>query len=125
MGIDREPAAEAARVSPVRSLLLALVAIAAMPNGLFFSPWFDSVLFMLPRAAAAFFITGHMAMFYLAGIFLWLLTLVLAGIPAALYELACGRRRPTLVALLIWLVAALLLGIPSFQSAIELLQEPS
>lgn len=125
MDVDREPTRETPRVSPARTAMLALVAIAAMPNGLFFSPWFDSVLFMLPRAAAAFFITGHMAQFYLAGIFLWLLTVVLAGIPAALYELARRRRQPTFGALLIWLVTALILGIPSFQAAIELLQEPS
>lgn len=107
-----------------RSLLLLLVAVAAMPNGLFFSPLFDSVLFMLPRTAAAFFIKGQTAMFYLTGIVLWLFTLVLAGIPAAIYDRV--RRLPggSPVSLLIWLLAALLLSIPSLQAAFELFVEP-
>ena len=124
MGLDRAPLATPPRVSPLRTLLLALTAMAAMPNGLFFSPWFDSVLFMLPRAAAPFFVAGETATFYLTGIFLWLFTLVLAGIPAALCEHVVGRTRWPLVPFLVWLGAALALIIPSFQSALELLSEP-
>lgn len=116
--------ARTARPSPARAAMLALIGIAAMPNGLFFSPWFDSVLFMVPRAASALLVTGEAATFYLTGAFLWLLTLVLAGIPAALYERLRGLRQPTFGAQLIWLVAALALCIPSFQSLLELLAEP-
>lgn len=125
MGVTEERAPTPPRVSPARTAMLALVAIAAMPNGLYFSPWFDSVLFLLPRAASAFFIRSHEALFYLTGMLLWLMTLVLAGVPAALYEFARRRRQPTFSALLVWLIAALLLSIPSFRAALELLQEPS
>lgn len=112
------------RVSPVRALLLALIAVAAMPNGLFFSPLFDSFLYYVPRAASVFFLRGQEVTFYLTGIVLWLFTLVLAGIPAALYERIRGAKESTLASLLIWLVTALVLSIPSFMALAELMSEP-
>ena len=124
--MDVSPADPAAphRVSPLRTVLLALAACAAMPNGLFFSPLFDSVLFILPRASSAFFLTGETATFYMAGALLWLTTLALAGIPAALYERFATRRQTSLVALLIWIAAACALSFPSINAAIDLLTDP-
>lgn len=112
------------RPSLLRGLLLALIAAAAMPNGMFFSPLFDSVLFMIPRTAAAFFIKGSTATFYLTGIALWLLTLVLAGIPAAIYDRVRGLPHGSMASLIIWLLTALALSIPSLQAAAELFAEP-
>lgn len=112
------------RVSIVRALLLALVAIAAMPNGLYFSPLFDSVLYYVPRAASAFFLRGQEVTFYLTGIVLWLFTLGVAGIPAAIYDRIRGLREGSAVSLLIWLVFALVLSIPSFMAFSELMADP-
>lgn len=123
MGVT-EPGRAPAKSSLLRSLLLLLVAIAAMPNGMFFSPLFDSVLFMIPRTAAAFFIKGQTATFYLTGLTLWLFTLVLAGIPSAIYDRVRGLPAGSAVSLLIWLAMAVLLSIPSLQVAAELFQEP-
>jgi hypothetical protein len=112
------------RASPARALLLALVAIAAMPNGLYFSPLFDSVLYYVPRAASAFFLRGQEVTFYLTGVVLWLLTLGLAGIPAAVYERIRGLKESSIASLLIWLVTALILSIPSFLALAEIMGEP-
>lgn len=112
------------RASPARALLLALVAIAAMPNGLYFSPLFDSVLYYVPRAASAFFLRGQEVTFYLTGVVLWLLTLGLAGIPAAVYERIRGLKESSIASLLIWLVTALILSIPSFLALAEMMGEP-
>lgn len=112
------------RASPVRALLLALVAVAAMPNGLYFSPLFDSVLYYVPRAASAFFLRGQEVTFYLTGVVLWLFTLGLSGIPAAIYERIRGLRESSIASLLIWLVSALLLSIPSFLALAEIMGEP-
>jgi hypothetical protein len=124
MALAGEDAAAGRRVSPLRALLLALIAVAAMPNGLYFSPLFDSVLYYVPRAASAFFLRGQEVTFYLTGIVLWLFTLGLAGIPAAIYERIRGLREGSLASLLIWLVFALVLSIPSFMAFSELMSEP-
>lgn len=124
MDVSADNRRAATRVSPLRTVLLALAAISAMPNGLFFSPWFDSVLFMLPRASSAFLVTGDMATFYLTGVLLWLITLALAGIPAALYERIVAKGQPTIVPMLVWMLTALVLSIPSFRSAMDLFAEP-
>lgn len=125
MGVNADhPEDPGRRPSVLRGLLLALIAAAAMPNGMFFSPLFDSVLFMIPRTAAAFFIKGPTATFYLTGIALWLLTLVLAGIPAAIYDRARSLPHGSMASLLIWLLTAFLLSFPSLQAALELFAEP-
>lgn len=112
------------RASPLRALLLALIACAAMPNGLYFSPLFDPVLYYVPRAASALFLRGQEVTFYLTGIVLWLFTLGIAGIPAKLYERIRGLQESSVASLLIWLVAALLLSIPSFMALAEIVAEP-
>ncbi|RTL70593.1 MAG: hypothetical protein EKK41_12265 [Hyphomicrobiales bacterium] len=119
-----EPRTGHRRASPVRALLLALVAIAAMPNGLYFSPLFDSVLYYVPRAASALFLRGQEVTFYLTGAVLWLFTLGVAGIPAAIYERIRGLKESSIASLLIWLVTALILSIPSFMALAEIMGEP-
>ena len=52
------------------------------------------------------FLTGETSTFYMSGMLLWLVTLGLAGIPAALYERFFTRRQPSVVSLLIWIAAA-------------------
>jgi len=116
--------APARRPSALRALLLALIAIAAMPNGLYFSPFFDIVLFLIPRASAPFFIKGQMATFYFTGVMLWLLTMALSGIPAAIWDRIRGLPYGSPASLLIWLVAAMALSIPSLLAFYELLLEP-
>jgi hypothetical protein len=110
----------ARRPSPVRMLLLFLIAAASMLNGLYFSPFFDIVLFIIARPAAAFFIKGQAATFYLTGLVLWLFTLVLAGIPAALWERVRRLPQTNMTSLVIWLIAAMALSIPSVMAAYEL-----
>lgn len=112
------------RVSPMRALMLALIAVAAMPNGLYFSPLFDSFLYYVPRAASVLFLRGPEVTFYLTGIVLWLFTLVLSGIPAAVFERIRGARESTFASLVIWLLTALVLSIPSFMALAELMSEP-
>lgn len=125
MGVNIDSSEDPARrPSILRGLLLALIAAAAMPNGMFFSPLFDSVLFMIPRTAAAFFVKGSTATFYLTGIALWLLTLVLAGIPAAIYDRVRGLPHGSMASLVIWLLTAFVLSFPSLQAAFELFAEP-
>ncbi|MDX2202129.1 MAG: hypothetical protein NW223_05225 [Hyphomicrobiaceae bacterium] len=124
MALAGEGAEGRRRASPARAVLLALIAMAAMPNGLYFSPLFDSVLYYVPRAASAFFLRGQEVTFYLTGFVLWLFTLVISGIPAAAYERLRGLRDSSAVSLVIWLVVALVLSVPSLMALAELMAEP-
>lgn len=103
---DRTVAASARGPSPVRMLLLLLIGVVAMGNGLYFSPYFDKLLILMPRLTSAFFIKGQEAVFYLTGFSLWMMTLMLAGIPAALWDRVRRQRHGSLVSLAIWLIAA-------------------
>jgi hypothetical protein len=103
-----------------RTLPLIAIFAVSMLNGLYFSPLFDPVLFVIPRPMGMFFVKGQTVTFYAAGFFLWLMTLLLAGIPAAIYERVRGLQRSTPVSLAIWFLAALALSYPSLKAAAEL-----
>ncbi len=122
MDVSPVPAAPR-RPSPLRMALLVLIAIVAMGNGLYFSPYFDKLLILMPRLASAFFIRGQEAIFYLTGFALWLLTLVIAGIPAALWDRVRGAPQPDVVSLLIWLVVSAVLTYDSWLDLYELFSD--
>jgi hypothetical protein len=76
------------------------------------SPAFDAVSFYLASFARGtrFF---HPEVFYhLTSLAISVMTLLLAGVPAALYERARGLQQSTPASLLIWLAATLLLTLP-------------
>ena len=108
------------RPSPLRMTLLALIACLAMGNGLYFSPYFDKLLILTPRLGAPFFIKGPEAMFYLTGFALWMLTLVIAGIPAALVDRVRGQNNGSILTLVIWLVVTLIITYDSWLVLYEL-----
>lgn len=104
----------------VRMVLLLLIAVVAMGNGLYFSPYFDRLLILTPRLASAFFIKGQEAIFYLTGFALWMLTLMLAGIPAAIWDRVRGLPQGSIVSLVIWLLAAAVITYDSWLVLYEL-----
>ena len=112
--------APARRPSFLRMTLLLLVAVTAMGNGLYFSPYFDKLLILVPRLTPAFFIRGQAATFYLTGFALWMLTLAIAGIPAAAWDRLRGHQQGSAVSLLIWLIAAAVLTYDSWLVLYEL-----
>lgn len=95
----------------VKLALVVAAACASAMNGAPSSPLFDPVLFLL-RPALAPLPLGADALFHLSSVFLALLTLAAAGIPAALYERVRKPPGSTAMSLGLWLVAALLLAIP-------------
>lgn len=101
-----------------RDVLLVATAGASLLNGQTFSPLFDPVLILL-RPFVASVITSPLLLFYLTSLFLSLVTLMLAGIPAAIYERLRGTRESTPVSIGIWLVATLLLTLPTIRNWFE------
>ena len=96
-------------------LLVATAGLAAL-NGLHSSPLFDPMLFFLHRVAPGF--LAPMLLFYFNSLLLALATLLLAGVPAALYERVRGLKTSTPVSLGIWLAATFLLSLPGLMGAI-------
>ena len=103
--------------SIVNAVLLAAAVVAALANGLHSSPFFDPVLFLL-RPAVPSVLAEPRAIFYFTSLFIPVMTLLIAGIPAAIYERARGYARSTPVSFGIWLVATLLLALPGLLGAI-------
>lgn len=98
-----------------RDVLMVATAGLALLNGMHFSPLFDPVLFFVQRLAPSF--MGPLLLFYFNSLFISLTTLLVAGIPAAIYERVRGHRESTPMSLGIWLAATLLLTSPSLMSA--------
>jgi hypothetical protein len=91
-------------------LLVGIVGLGLL-NGMHTSPLFDPI-FLLMRPFAPTFFASPVVLFYFTSIFLATMTIILAGVPAALYE----RFRHTgssFQSMLIWLIGVIVLSIPS------------
>jgi hypothetical protein len=101
-----------------RDVLLVATAAVSLLNGMHFSPYFTPVhVLLLPFIAGTFLATPLVAL-YLTSIFVSLMTLLIAGVPAAIYERVKGASTSTPASLGIWLVFTLLLAVPSLLGAI-------
>jgi hypothetical protein len=100
-------------------LLLVTVALATF-NAMPFSPLYDKVAFFLYLFTRRSTNLPPDVLAYATSLFLGLLTLLLAGIPAAAYERLRGLKHSTLVSIAIWMIAAALLALPA---ALRLLGE--
>lgn len=95
-----------------RDVLLVATAGLSLLNGQASSPFFDPVLFLI-RPFVAQILTSPILLFYLTSLFLSLMTLLLAGVPAALYERLRGHSESSPVSIGIWLAATILLTLPT------------
>ena len=96
-----------------RDAPLALTAALAVVNGLDFSPIFDSVSFWLYGFARGSRFYHGEVFYYLTSAAITVMTLLIAGIPAAIYERARGLQQSSPGSLMGWLAATLLLTLPA------------
>jgi hypothetical protein len=102
-----------------RALLLIAILACARVNGFGFSPVFDGVDYMLGIMLRGYpYMTRGIINFYVTPLAITLMTLAIAGIPAAVYERVRGLKSSTAVSLAIWLAAALLLALPAIMRAV-------
>lgn len=97
-----------------RDVLMVAIAGMSLLNGMHFSPYFDPVAILLRPFFAGTPLGLPIVFLYLSSMFTSLMTLLLAGIPAALYERATGQTTSTPVSLGIWLGALFLVTLPTF-----------
>jgi hypothetical protein len=98
--------------------LIGVAAIAAF-NGTLFSPVFDSIFYYVDTFARGSLFYSPRLYLNLTSVFISLMTLLIAGIPAALYERIRGLKSSTPVSLGIWLVAAVLLSLPTIMRVVN------
>jgi hypothetical protein len=96
-----------------RDVLLVATAATSLLNGQGFSPVFDPVFFLLRPFISGTFLSTPLVFFYLTSIFISLMTLLIGGIPAAIYERVRGTRGSTPISIGIWFVTTALLTIPA------------
>jgi hypothetical protein len=97
----------------LRHLPLAATCGVAILNGSDASPLFDAAAFYLYSFAKDFPLFNADAYYYLTSLMVALLTLLLAGIPAALYERWRSLPDSTPASLALWLLSAVLLTLPT------------
>ncbi len=105
---------------------VSLVAIAGLSlvNGMHFSPWFDVVFAPLAAIFAgdagilqAWMLKPPLWLLYITSFFISAMTLLIAGVPAALYERWRGQGESSPTSLYIWLVATILFTAHALLSA--------
>ncbi|MGD9667821.1 MAG: hypothetical protein AB7U75_02065 [Hyphomicrobiaceae bacterium] len=100
-----------------RDVTLVATAGLSLLNGMHFSPWFDPIAILLRPFIAGTFLGTPLVSLYLTSIFISVMTLLLAGVPAALYERLKGFGESSQTSLYIWLAATLLLSTPALMAA--------
>lgn len=100
-----------------RDVTLVATAGLSLLNGMHFSPWFDPVAILLKPFVAGTFLGTPLVFLYITSIFISAMTLLIAGLPAALYERFKGLKESTPTSLYIWLVATILLTAHSLLAA--------
>lgn len=95
--------------------LLIGIAGASLLCGMHFSPFFDPAFILVKfLVAPAFFISSPLLLFYFTSLLVSVSCLILAGVPAAIFERTTGRTQSDATSLGIWLGGLLLLAIPVF-----------
>lgn len=100
------------------SFIVAIVGFAIV-NGMF-SPLLPQALGAVLIMAPAFFATSIPLLFFVSSILLATLTIMLAGVPAALYERLTGAADSTPVSMWIWLATTAVLSLPALPNLIAI-----
>lgn len=92
-----------------------LVGIAgfSLVNGMHVSPWFDPVYILMRPFTPTLIVSSPLLTFYFTSLFISVMSVALAGVPAAIFERMTGRKESDTTSLLIWLAFVLLFAIPA------------
>ncbi|MDZ4841100.1 MAG: hypothetical protein SH859_03005 [Hyphomicrobium aestuarii] len=97
-----------------RDVLLVATAACSLLNGQSFSPLLTMGAILLKPFVAGTLLASPIVFLYLTSLFVSIITLLLAGIPAALYERYKGNQNSTPMSLGIWFFATVFLTLPTF-----------
>jgi hypothetical protein len=103
---------------PIQPFIIAIVGFAIL-NGMF-SPMLRTIFAALLLFAPAFFADNLAVVFFMSSITLSTLTIMVAGVPAALYERFNGLEESTPTSLYIWLFCTAILTIPAVLTFLDI-----
>jgi hypothetical protein len=105
-----------------RGILLLSACAVAVFNGSLWSPMFDSVAYVLYLATRGYPMMTAARAAQAASVVIAVMTLLIAGIPAAIYERIRGLHSSTGVSIGIWLAVTVLLTLPTIMSFLDLVE---
>ncbi len=100
-----------------RDVLLVGIAGCSLLNGMHFSPYFDPIAILLRPFIAGTFFSSPLVSLYITSFFASMMSALIAGIPAALYERFTGAKDSNTTSLGIWMGALLLITFPAILAA--------
>ncbi len=89
------------------------LAIAGLINGSHHSPWFDMMAGPIAAVISGFLFSSPLLLFYFVSLLISAFTVILAGVPAAIYEQSKGLEKSNATSLTIWLIAAIVMALPA------------
>ena len=89
------------------------IAVFSLLCGMNFSPYFEPGFILLRPLLVNLFITSPLLVFYFTSLFLGLAAVVIAGVPAAIYERMAGLKQSDSTSMLIWAGGTALLAVPA------------
>jgi hypothetical protein len=103
-----------------RTLPLALLVALAVVHGAIFSPLYDFVSYFVSAFTRRTMFYHPQVLENFPSVLIAVFTLLLGGIPAAVYERVRGLRESTTASLLIWLVTTIVITAPVLTRALVL-----
>jgi hypothetical protein len=89
------------------------VATAGLINGSHNSPWFDLMAGPIAAILSGFSLSSPVLIFYFASLLISVFTVLIAGVPAAMYEQRHGLTESNAKSMMVWLASAVLLALPA------------
>jgi hypothetical protein len=90
------------------------IATLSLVNGMNSSPYFEQAAILLRPILFGFSITSPTIIFYITSLTLSVGSVMLAGVPVAIFERVTGRQTSDNTSMAIWLGVIFLIAIPSF-----------
>ena len=101
-----------------QDVLLVVAAGVSLLNGMHFSPFFEPAFHLLRPFIAGTVLATPLVSLYLTSMFVSLMTLLIAGVPAALYERLKGGGQTSPVSIGIWCVGTTVATLPAILAAL-------
>ena len=102
-----------------RDVMMVATAGLSLINGMHFSPWFDPIAILMKPFIAGTVFSTPIVFLYLVSIFVSAMTLLIAGVPAALYERWKGLKETNPTSLYIWFAATLMFTAHALLAAVS------
>ncbi len=91
----------------------------SLVNGMHFSPYFSFIAIPFGPILREYGITSPVITFYLASLIVAVGSVIVSGIPAAIFERLTGRQQTDPTSMAVWLGAIFLITIPSFMGLLS------